>query len=76
MSQQQLQWLTTDQIRKRQRCRREAVLAAMDSGALPFEQRGRARYARLVDVERWEASRVAGKPTTRVLIHRDFIKYA
>jgi hypothetical protein len=51
-------WLTTEQIRKQQRCGRQTVLKAMDSGELPFEQRGRVRYARVVDVIRWEEKRL------------------
>jgi hypothetical protein len=51
-------WLSCEEIRKMQRCRREVVLNAMNSGQLPFEQRGRVRYARTVDVERWELSRL------------------
>ena len=34
-------WLSVEQIRKMERMRRETVLAAMRSGELPFEQRGR-----------------------------------
>lgn len=51
-------WLTVDQIRKMQRMRRESVLQAMHSGELPYEQRGRIRYARLTDVIEWEQRRV------------------
>ncbi len=51
-------WLTVDQIRKMQRMRREAVLDAMQSGELPYEQRGRIRYARLTDVLEWEQRRL------------------
>ena len=52
-------WLSVDQIRRLQRCRRETVIEAMDTGELPFEQRGRIRYARLSDVEAWEEQRLA-----------------
>lgn len=52
-------WLSVDQIRKMQRMRRETVLEAMLSGELPFEQRGRIRYARLSDVLVWEERRLA-----------------
>lgn len=52
-------WLSVDQIRKMQRMRRETVLEAMLSGELPFEQRGRIRYARLSDVLAWEERRLA-----------------
>jgi hypothetical protein len=51
-------WLSVDQIRKMQRCRREAVIEAMQRGELPFEQRGRIRYARLTDVIAWEERRL------------------
>ena len=54
-------WLTVEQIRKQQRMRRESVVAAMLSGELPFEQRGRIRYARVTDVEAWEETRLARK---------------
>jgi hypothetical protein len=53
-------WLTGEQIRKQQRMRRERVIAAMLSGELPYEQRGRIRYARACDVEAWELSRLKG----------------
>jgi hypothetical protein len=69
-------WLSVDQIRKMQRCRRETVVEAMLRGELPFEQRGRIRYARLSDVIRWEerrlrpdAERVSG------LIHPDLQEF-
>jgi len=45
-------WLTVADIRKQQRMRRETVINAMLSGELPYEQRGRIRYARRCDVER------------------------
>jgi len=51
-------WLTVEQIRKQQRMRRERVIEAMLSGELPYEQRGRIRYARVCDVEVWEQSRL------------------
>ena len=53
-------WLTVEQIRKMQRMRRETVVDAMRSGELPFEQRGRIRYARLSDVLVWEEKRLDG----------------
>lgn len=67
-------WLTVEQIRKQQRMRREAVVAAMLRGDLPFEQRGRIRYARVSDIEAWERSRIARatEPTT-VLVHPDLV---
>ncbi len=55
-------WMTVDQIRKQQRMRRERVLAAMLSGELPYEQRGRIRYARVCDVEAWEFRRLTNAP--------------
>lgn len=69
-------WLSVNQIRQMQRCRRETVVEAMLRGELPFEQRGRIRYARLSDVIRWEeqrlrpdAERVSG------LIHPDLQEF-
>ena len=53
-----VRWLTVEDIRKQQRMRREAVVAAMLAGELPYEQRGRIRYARITDVEAWEESRL------------------
>lgn len=50
--------MSVEDIRKEQRCRRQAVLAAMDAGALLYEQRGRARYARVEDVRAWEEARL------------------
>lgn len=65
-------WLSVDQIRKMQRCRKEAVLDAMHRGELPFEQRGRIRYARLSDVIAWEERRLArDRPAVRGLVHPD-----
>ena len=51
-------WLTVEQIRKMQRMRRQRVLEAMKAGELPYEQRGRIRYARLSDVRAWEERRL------------------
>lgn len=51
-------WLSVEQIRKMQRMRRETVIKAMELGELPFEQRGRIRYARLADVLAWEERRL------------------
>lgn len=51
-------WLTVEQIRKMQRMRRTSVIEAMDAGRLPFERRGRIRYARLSDVLVWEERRL------------------
>jgi len=73
----QPRWLSVDQIRKQQRMRRETVVAAMLSGELPYEQRGRIRYARVEDIQRWEAARlVKPQPSATVEIHpelREFI---
>jgi len=41
-----------------QRMRRSAVIQAMEAGELPFERRGRIRYARLADVFVWEERRL------------------
>lgn len=70
-------WITVDQIRKMQRMRREAVLTAMLSGELPFEQRGRIRYARLTDVLEWEQRRLnrPGEPV-RGLVHPELLDFA
>tara|TARA_R110002073_G_scaffold1715_3_gene12472 strand:+ start:230691 stop:231020 length:330 start_codon:yes stop_codon:yes gene_type:complete len=51
-------WLSVEQIRKMQRMRRETVVAAMLDGELPYEQRGRIRYARFADVLAWEERRL------------------
>lgn len=51
-------WLSLEQIRKQQRMRRQRVLRAMLDGELPYEQRGRIRYARICDVEAWEQRRM------------------
>ena len=51
-------WLSVDQVRKMQRMRRETVHAAMRSGELPFEKRGRICYIRLTDVTAWEERRL------------------
>lgn len=62
-------WLTVEQIRIMQRMRRESVIQAMNDGELPFEQRGRIRYARLSDVIVWEERRLAGSagPSCRTI---------
>ena len=57
-----VRWLTVEQIRKQQRMRRERVLEAMLSGELPYEQRGRIRYARVCDVQAWEERRLTVPP--------------
>lgn len=51
-------WLSVDQIRRMQRMRRQTVIDAMNSGELPYERRGRIRYARLSDVIAWEEQRL------------------
>ena len=69
-------WFSVDQIRKMQRMRRERVVEAMLSGELPYEQRGRIRYARDCDVEAWEQKRLSRAPgPERLPIHRDLLKY-
>ncbi|MCA9305057.1 MAG: helix-turn-helix domain-containing protein [Phycisphaerales bacterium] len=55
-------WLTVEQIRKMQRMRRERVIEAMEAGVLPYERRGRIRYARLSDVRAWEEHRLTRRP--------------
>lgn len=60
-----------------QRMRRETVVAAMDAGDLPFEQRGRVRYARICDVEAWEQQRLAQQlPRLRCRIHPELADLA
>ena len=70
-------WLSVEQIRKLQRMRRETVIDAMLTGELPFEQRGRIRYARLSDVVAWEQRRVERetKPVSG-LVHPDLADLA
>ena len=70
-------WLTVEDIRKLQRMRRETVVAAMLAGELPYEQRGRVRYARFSDVEAWETRRLssAGNPTA-LEVHPDLAEFA
>ena len=70
-------WLSVNQIRKEQRMRRETVLAAMLSGELPFEQRGRIRYARITDVRAWETKRLRHSRQDRVTtdIHPELIEF-
>ena len=69
-------WLTVNQIRKQQRMGRETVVAAMLNGELPYEQRGRIRYARVTDVEAWEERRLRKPPTARpVYIHPDLLEF-
>ncbi len=72
---QSARWLSVEQIRKQQRMRRKTVITAMLTGALPYEQRGRIRYARVSDVEAWEHSRVArsGESLTSILVHPDLV---
>lgn len=65
-------WLSVEQIRKRERIRRQAVLSAMASGALPHERRGRVRYALLSDVQEWERGRLTFQkpgPITTTKVH-------
>lgn len=71
-----VRWLTVEEIRIQQRMRREAVVAAMLAGELPFEQRGRIRYARVSDIEAWEAKRVnRGRKGTPLLVHPDLAEF-
>jgi len=56
-------WLSVDQIRRMQRMRRQTVIDAMNFGELPFERRGRIRYARLSDVLAWEEHRLSQDST-------------
>lgn len=70
-------WLSVNQIRQMQRCRRETVKAAMDCGELPFEQRGNTRYARLSDVIRWEERRLEPEvEPVRGIVHPDLEEFA
>ena len=70
-------WLSVNQIRQMQRCRRETVKAAMENGDLPFEQRGNIRYARLSDVIRWEEKRLQSEvEPVRGLVHPDLEEFA
>jgi len=69
-------WLSLEQIRKQQRCRRSVVIAAMESGELPYERRGRIRYARVCDVEAWEQSRLTKpQPSTPGSVHPDLAEF-
>lgn len=73
-----VRWLTVEDIRKQQRMRREAVIAAMLTGLLPYEQRGRIRYARVCDVEAWERSRLSDKTNAEprsMLVHPDLAEF-
>lgn len=70
-------WLSVNQIRKMQRCRRETVKDAMDRGELPFEQRGNIRYARLSDVIRWEERRLQSEvEPVRGIVHKELEEFA
>ncbi len=72
-----VRWLTVEDIRKQQRMRRDAVVAAMLAGELPYEQRGRIRYARITDVQAWEDSRLSReKMPRRLLVHPDLAEFA
>jgi hypothetical protein len=69
-------WLSLNQIHKMQRCRRETVIEAMQRGELPFEQRGRIRYARLSDVIAWEERRLRPDiEPVRGLIHPELEEF-
>jgi hypothetical protein len=76
ISQPPVRWLSVEQIRKQQRMRRETVVAAMLSGDLPYEQRGRIRYARVSDVEAWEERRLRSQQRRiAVWIHPDLVEF-
>ena len=71
-----VRWLTVEAIRKQQRMRREVVVAAMLAGELPYEQRGRTRYARVSNIEAWEEKRLSrGRKTTPLLVHPDLAEF-
>ena len=56
--------------------RRDRVVEAMLAGELPYEQRGRIRYARECDVHAWEAKRLKCGPAARPLaVHPDLLRY-
>lgn len=67
----QSEWLSVEQIRKRERMRRTRVILAMESGDLPYEQRGRIRYARLCDVVRWQEQRLRQTHSAPVQLRSD-----
>lgn len=72
-----VRWLTVEEIRKQQRMRRNAVVAAMLAGELPYEQRGRIRYARITDIQAWEDSRLCREKSTKhLLVHPDLAEFA
>lgn len=64
-----VRWLSVEQIRKQQRMRRQTVVEAMLCGQLPYEQRGRIRYARVQDVEAWEQSRLVNNQPSKTNLH-------
>jgi len=66
-------WLSVEQIRKRERMRRERVITAMESGELPFERRGRVRYARLSDVIEWGARRLSRTESQEQTLRNDLV---
>jgi hypothetical protein len=68
-------WLTTEQIRKRVRCRRRKVIEAQDAGCLAYERRGRIRYSPLWAVEQWEHGLVKDKRAA-ITIRRDLAHFA
>ncbi len=74
---QPVRWLTVEDIRKQQRMRRQVVVNAMLSGELPYEQRGRIRYARVSDVDAWEKSRLHSRVQTpgTFLVHPDLAEF-
>ena len=71
-----MRWLSVEQIRKQQRMRRETVVAAMESGDLPFERRARIRYARACDVKAWEEKRLnRGPAAEKSQVHPDLAAF-
>ena len=71
-------WVSCEEIRKMEHCRRQRVIDAMDSGELPYELRGRARYSRMDHVEKWELDRLraTGKRTNSIKIRPDLLQFA
>jgi len=62
--------------RKRIRCRRERVLDVIERGNLPYEQRGKAKYVRLSDVEGWEKIMVGDAESHEILMDNDLAHLA
>ncbi|UYV12363.1 MAG: hypothetical protein NCW75_13825 [Phycisphaera sp.] len=66
-------WLSVEQIRKRERMRRERVIEAMEADELPFERRGRVRYARLSDVIEWGERRLSTADSQEQTLRNDLM---